>query len=90
MNKPSLQIAGIAAKEDLRAVYRNRYIHNLRSYQRRSKSYVKTFSEKLIKHVKINCAEALSLGTFITHINSFDLELNQIKLIQIKLITQMS
>ena len=40
----------------------------------------KAFSNKLIKLVKMHCAEALSLGTFITHMNSFDLKLNQIKL----------
>ena len=39
-----------------------------------------TFSEKLIKHVIIHCAEALSLETFITHMISFDLGLMQTEL----------
>ena len=40
----------------------------------------KKYSHKLNKLVKIHCAEAFSLGTFITRMSSFDLKLIQNKL----------
>ena len=51
-----------------------------KGYRRRSKVNVKTFCNKLIKVIKIRCAEAFLLGTFITHTNPFHHKLIQFKL----------
>ena len=40
----------------------------------------KKYSNKLIKLVKIHCAEAFSLGTLITHMSSSELKLIQNKI----------
>ena len=91
--KHSRLIAGIAAKEWTRVLYnrdRNRYRFKFKKINASQKEKEKTVRGKSMNIIRSHCAEAFSLGTFITYINSFDLKLIQIKFAKVILLSEVS
>ena len=79
----SLQTAGIAAEKTCVAYNTNRnrfiYRYKLKKLSTSLKKLSKTFSDKLIRLVKIQSTEAFLSETFVIHRSSFDLKLIEYK-----------